>query len=805
MSEEHKSSKPEDSSSSPSKIEETKKESSQNEISKSSFIFTQPIATCSDGDCGIHAILGGWDTQRSEIYCPSADKVRAEVAAAIKEAKPTSEFTKLILSGIRELVMSGIAVGPNFSLLKQRYDLFVDNQKSPSSTIWQTFEAVLEKYPGILGRINSLCELPSEISLTKRFHEAFNKDEDATLYIAIMALPDLYNAFQEYNSEIQKGFDWETELTWAVRKEYADFISQLRSWLLPSELGLIAHVFQRTVVFYTAPNAKPVIFNPDKDEPVVVEFVGNNHFRRRVDTEEHNRFLATIQAQKPLSNSKICLNNKERIEESLQIFARYLEIQKYINVYVDVTTDGTGHIQATLDHAIRLRGLGFRGAFNFILGRTKRPYKNSGAQCTVFGEAESCDESDLEEGSDDYQPWLEKLDELLGGRNGIGEHAKYAANERWPRANFGFTGAADDFNSNMALYLDVRFCIMWRPHLWKKAGCGIWLEDQPNVIKFPDDIEALPFCNIDKDSMQVSRETVYDAMENSVKQFFENILDGGNRRIVITYNIQAGGDSETIMLNIGYLVNAFIAKIKIVVLDFNSRDVSSAADVFSRSAFVNTIPVVSIDSDEAELTRAKEKPVFIAKCGYIRSEIFNYLIKDAILVVCEGQGLALKSMVLGTPLIHIPKIKECQIYDNVEHVFRLLFTPQECQKDRVSELTFDLKKYSEKFRNDSMIEKQDAELLNLLTKKSSLALYSKKLSEKFSLATDKFSVIIDFAVNEGVIKLENSMTEAYSRFGFMPTSSNSVTTQNIAPENSPVHLSAEEQIKDCGGLSPEHK
>jgi len=134
-----------------------------------------------------------------EYFCEDAIEKRKQVQKAIEESKPASEIYGLAIEGIKSLIMNKTAsIGTNYSAL---------------FLVYQT-------------------QVSSEEDLT------IPKEQPKAV------------------------FDWNSQVNPATVNEYAHFLSRPGQWLSPSDLAIIAHTFNVTIIYYPHRKAKKMILNP---------------------------------------------------------------------------------------------------------------------------------------------------------------------------------------------------------------------------------------------------------------------------------------------------------------------------------------------------------------------------------------------------------------------------------------------------------------------------------------------------------------------------------------------------------------
>lgn len=94
---------------------------------------------------------------------------------------------------------------------------------------------------------------------------------------------DLYHIDDDQEDLNLEHPDFDLQKIIPMLTEYAAFIGKPGQWLLPTELNIIAHVFDITIYYYdrTQKGRDPLeTYNPDSPNSVRVYFNGVNHYER---------------------------------------------------------------------------------------------------------------------------------------------------------------------------------------------------------------------------------------------------------------------------------------------------------------------------------------------------------------------------------------------------------------------------------------------------------------------------------------------------------------------------------------------
>lgn len=296
----------------------TKTETSGSVTNSNTTTSRKTTTTKGGGDCALHAILGTRSRSNQTIECSNVNSKRIEVGNAITDEKDKLTIKPLIEEAIKELIMSGRDIGPATKQLKGKYDKFLDDQEATSPKIWLAFENVLREenqYASILQYIETNHQLRKEnLSLREKFYDALNRN-NGQLYTMISRFPKLQEAFLEYNKIANTQLDWSANINKEIKQEYAKFVSTPGTWLLPSELAIIAKVFDLKVVYYPSPDiedSKPLTLNPTgKQSTVTVQFNGRDHYEQ----VESSNAVSTTSSTATNTNSTISVLSLTQAEK----------------------------------------------------------------------------------------------------------------------------------------------------------------------------------------------------------------------------------------------------------------------------------------------------------------------------------------------------------------------------------------------------------------------------------------------------------------------------------------------------------
>ena len=169
--------------------------------------------------------------------------------------------------------------------LRQKYQEFNRDQKYLDNKVWQDFSAELMKsdHSTVMEFIlQHGQENGYNHNLKIKYSRTLNSHENELKQL-IQLFPKLNIAFQNYQELTKTAFDLGDYLTRDAIREYAYWIGRPGQFLLPCELAMVALAFDISIMFYTADDAKAVIFN-EKPFSILtaVQFNGINHFERMV-------------------------------------------------------------------------------------------------------------------------------------------------------------------------------------------------------------------------------------------------------------------------------------------------------------------------------------------------------------------------------------------------------------------------------------------------------------------------------------------------------------------------------------------
>ena len=256
----------------------------QEEKRLSSFKW-QPLMTMGKGDCPFH-VFGTWNQKAKMYICSDVVDKRQQVQLRIQKAVDSKEENKeddrireLAIAGIKELVMSGRAIGEKTAILLREYKNYLSAQDELAPQIWQNFETELKKHDVVMEYIKKHGGSDGQKELREMFYDALNKKE-GELYARILSIPALNKAFHDYNMLRDVEFGWQAYLQADAIKEYAAFFGKLEQWLLPHELEIIAVILKVTVILSPYPNAAPQLLNGGQLQTIRGQFDGISHYER---------------------------------------------------------------------------------------------------------------------------------------------------------------------------------------------------------------------------------------------------------------------------------------------------------------------------------------------------------------------------------------------------------------------------------------------------------------------------------------------------------------------------------------------
>lgn len=235
------------------------------------------VVTERDENCVLHAIFGQWNHSKRCMACLDIPMRREKVHAVIVGKDNKQLQQDLIVEGIKELIISGRGIGAVCEI-RDQYQRFLNKQKEIDDKPWRQFVEVLEQEENavIKACIQKHHQLDPVSTLRDQFYDALNRSE-GELYGRILSLPALSKAFQNYNQSQAKGFLWDSFISADVKNEYANFVGTSRAWLLPSELAIIAQIFDMKITCYPAHGVTPFIINSNASTSVTIQLDDQGH------------------------------------------------------------------------------------------------------------------------------------------------------------------------------------------------------------------------------------------------------------------------------------------------------------------------------------------------------------------------------------------------------------------------------------------------------------------------------------------------------------------------------------------------
>lgn len=267
-------------------------------IEKSTHEQRISFKTKGGGDCAFHATLG--QLVGDQFVCNDVESKRKKVAEAVRGAVKGRIIFSIIVEAIEAIIMGrdiDLSSSPLLSKLCEDYQNFYKQNDKSSDESWRQFERQLKHNQYIMNFIEEKSKkgLPS---LKEKFHDCLNIEE-GVLYGLIMSIDSLNTLFNKYKTVTNQNFKLETKVTKEILNEYATLIEKPGQWMLPTELNIIARVFNLHIMFYsrdlTKNNtifAEVMHFNENEEEKVAVLFNGRDHYERM-----NNRLLNRAQGE----------------------------------------------------------------------------------------------------------------------------------------------------------------------------------------------------------------------------------------------------------------------------------------------------------------------------------------------------------------------------------------------------------------------------------------------------------------------------------------------------------------------------
>jgi WD40 repeat protein len=260
--------------------------------------FSLPPPTKGGGNCALHAALG--QLSSGQYICNDVEQKRRALSKAVRTCVEHSELHRLVCTSIEALAMEGREVpGARLQALRELFHQFSNDNKRIQADAWQQFYSTLQHDEKVLVHVDNFVNhyiKDNSVRLTQQnisrlrtsrkdaFSTCLQEENNRALEVLIHSIPSLRDAYQTYRSAMSVGFNWEFHIDRAVIQNYANFIGTPGVWLLPSELHIIATVFEVRIDYYlTASSAVPDVFNPTGDSSVAVQFNGEDHYERRAE------------------------------------------------------------------------------------------------------------------------------------------------------------------------------------------------------------------------------------------------------------------------------------------------------------------------------------------------------------------------------------------------------------------------------------------------------------------------------------------------------------------------------------------
>jgi WD40 repeat protein len=262
--------------------------------------FSSSLMTKGGGDCALHAVFGHLSS--GQYICDDVEQKRKDLSKSVSICAEHSELHRLVCTSIEALIMERRRVPGAASLqaLQERYEQFSNENDHIQSDAWQQFNLTLQHYGKVMEHIDNFVDRYINISLgltqqnihllrtshKEAFSTCLQEEDNRVLEVLIHSIPSLRDAYQTYRAAMSVGFTWEFQIDRAVIQDYANFIGTPGVWLLPSELHIIATVFEIRIDYYlTASALNPDVFYPAGHPRVAVQFNGVDHYERRAEDE----------------------------------------------------------------------------------------------------------------------------------------------------------------------------------------------------------------------------------------------------------------------------------------------------------------------------------------------------------------------------------------------------------------------------------------------------------------------------------------------------------------------------------------
>lgn len=319
----------------------------------------QSLPTEGRGDCAFHATFGAWNGRQFE--CHNMQTKRKQVARRIQLAKTGEKIFECAKEAIQAIVMEGRTLkGPHITQLKQSYQTFLHSNETSIRLSWETFENSLRQHPEVMAYIEEYYQSLDASSRTQidpenlkaKFDRCYNNDEGLKALFPT-DLAELYHTYVQHSND---DFWKDRQLERGLFQEYADFIIKQGSWLLPTEIELIAYVFDMSIDYYIKDRNKQFRcvehYNPGKTQKAFVCFNGINHYEK---IEDPNHFPnadpigePSIRAPEPIkkqtqtplpSEHQLEKIEEAKVEDLKTLFRLYQAIERFLKKSADPGTE----------------------------------------------------------------------------------------------------------------------------------------------------------------------------------------------------------------------------------------------------------------------------------------------------------------------------------------------------------------------------------------------------------------------------------------------------------------------------------
>lgn len=286
----------------------------------------EPYSTWGDGNCAFHALFGEWDISKKAYFCENAATFRERFSEKIKEyifheSGNINNEEKNIKCNLEEAIKNHIfdpdspCNGENFKNARNAYKAYCDSIENEITglrkVLWQKIsentdvKQALELFFKAQGKNTN-----DEIKIFDFFNENKNEEEVENFKALILSLPEINDLYLKINNLSQQPYSWDKVFSnQEIINEYALHMQIQTSHIEPAEISMMAYLFDKKVLFYTA-GTEPITYNQMAKNAVSVSYTGDNHYERIAESPE---FLNDSQKAFKLSKPSIEIENHQKL------------------------------------------------------------------------------------------------------------------------------------------------------------------------------------------------------------------------------------------------------------------------------------------------------------------------------------------------------------------------------------------------------------------------------------------------------------------------------------------------------------